>query len=345
MRPSTCSTASSRRRARGADYEGVPLLGFRAEVLVRRGELTRAELDARAGLELAGEGWHTGGTAIASGLAAIQLEYGNLEEAREVLDQAGIIGPAGALPATYFVTMGVHQRGRLRLAGGDAPGAAEDLLECGRRQHDAGEPNPAYIDWRSCAALALSRLGDHGRAQELVEEELTLARKFGAPRPIALALRARAALSNAEEGLDDLRKAAGILNRSPAQLALAHVLGDLGATLLQCGQHTEALETLRDAAELAERCGATALTEKVLADLRSTGARPRRTARTGTDALTPAQRRVADLASQGLPNRDIAGQLHVTGRTVEFHLSATYRKLGIRTRAELEAALTSTSRG
>lgn len=332
-------------RARGADFEVMPLLGFRAEVLVRRGELARAELDARAGLELAGEGWNTGGTAIASALAAILLEYGNLEEAREVLDQAGIAGPAGALPATYFVAKGVHIRGQVRLAAGEPQGAAEDLLECGRRLHDAGEPNPAYIDWRSCAALALARLGDHDRARQLVEEELTLARKFGAPRPIALALRARAALSKAEEGLDDLRKAAGILNRSPAQLALAHVLGDLGVTLLQCRQQTEALETLRDAAELAERCGATALTEKVLADLRSTGARPRRTARTGTEALTPAQRRVADLASQGLPNREIAGRLHVTPRTVEYHLSATYRKLGIRARAELEAALTSTSRG
>ncbi|MGH2763766.1 MAG: helix-turn-helix domain-containing protein, partial [Thermoleophilaceae bacterium] len=56
-------------------------------------------------------------------------------------------------------------------------------------------------------------------------------------------------------------------------------------------------------------------------------------------ALTPAERRVVDLASKGLANREVAQQLFVTSRTVEMHLSAAYAKLGISSRTELADAL------
>ncbi len=61
--------------------------------------------------------------------------------------------------------------------------------------------------------------------------------------------------------------------------------------------------------------------------------------RTGVDALTPSERRVSELAASGLANAEIAQALFVTVRTVEMHLSAAYRKLGIASRAALPAAL------
>jgi DNA-binding NarL/FixJ family response regulator len=69
------------------------------------------------------------------------------------------------------------------------------------------------------------------------------------------------------------------------------------------------------------------------------GGRPRRRALRGPDALTASERRVAGLAARGLSNREIAGELVVTVRTVEFHLSRAYDKLGIGSRAELGQAL------
>jgi DNA-binding CsgD family transcriptional regulator len=69
------------------------------------------------------------------------------------------------------------------------------------------------------------------------------------------------------------------------------------------------------------------------------GGRPRRSARSGVDALTPAELRVARMAATGSSNREVAEALFVTVKAVEWHLRNTYRKLGIGGRGELAAAL------
>jgi DNA-binding NarL/FixJ family response regulator len=74
-------------------------------------------------------------------------------------------------------------------------------------------------------------------------------------------------------------------------------------------------------------------------ELHAAGARPRRSALSGPDALTPAEHRVATLAAQGLANRAIAERLYITRRTVETHLTHAFQKLDIATRADLPAAL------
>jgi DNA-binding CsgD family transcriptional regulator len=85
--------------------------------------------------------------------------------------------------------------------------------------------------------------------------------------------------------------------------------------------------------------GAVPLAEAARAELRATGARPRRAAFTGVDALTPAERRVAQLAAEGLTNTQIAQSLFVTTKTVQTHLARVYRKLDIASRRQLPAAL------
>jgi len=119
-----------------------------------------------------------------------------------------------------------------------------------------------------------------------------------------------------------------VLSASEARLDHAHALAELGDR-----------ESLRAALELAERSGATALATRARDALIQTGARPRRAALTGAAALTAAQERVARLAAGGLGNRDIAELLFVTEKTVEGHLGAAYRKLGIASRSQLSDAL------
>jgi DNA-binding CsgD family transcriptional regulator len=126
---------------------------------------------------------------------------------------------------------------------------------------------------------------------------------------------------------------------SPARLEHAKSLAALGAALRLDRQPTAARAPLRDAVELAERCGAAGLAEHARAELAAAGGRPRRWAVTGSAALTPSERRVADLAAAGLTNRRIAQRLGVTPKTVEVHLSSAYRKLGVTSRRQLAAAL------
>ena len=91
--------------------------------------------------------------------------------------------------------------------------------------------------------------------------------------------------------------------------------------------------------ELARRIGARSVVTTAAAELEATGARRPNLRTSGADALTPSERRVARMAAGGQSNREIAQALFVTRKTVEVHLTSTYRKLGITSRAELSARL------
>jgi DNA-binding CsgD family transcriptional regulator len=130
-----------------------------------------------------------------------------------------------------------------------------------------------------------------------------------------------------------------VLEDSPARVERARVLADLGAALRRDGQRRAAREHLRQASELAERCGAHALVAFAEEELAASGARLQRMPLSGVAALTPAERRVATLAATGLTNPQIAQRLFLSVKTVEMHLGRTYRKLDLQGRGELEAAL------
>jgi DNA-binding NarL/FixJ family response regulator len=192
---------------------------------------------------------------------------------------------------------------------------------------------------RSGAALALLRLGERERAWQLAEAELADVRVFGAPRALGVALRVAGLARGGAEGLPQLRESVSVLLDSPALLERAHSLGALGAALRRAGERAAARDPLAQALELAARCGARPLAARVRDELRATGARPRREWRTGVEALTPSELRVARLAAEGRSNREIAHELYVTLKTVEGHLARAYDKLGIEGRSELRRGL------
>jgi DNA-binding CsgD family transcriptional regulator len=313
----------------------------RAQTFVLRGDLTEAEGEGREAFA-ALEAWATTARAsvyLAAYLAEALMEQGKLDEAAAALDRSGF---GEALPDDARLLIVPNIRARLRVLNGDLAGGLEDTLAAGRRYEALGGRNPAFLAWRSQAALSLLQLGEQDEARRLVAEELELARTWGAPRSLGAALRAAGLAEGGERGLALLEEAVEVLTNSPAKLEHAKARTELGAALRRANRRSEAREQLRRAVELATICGATPLAERADTELRATGARPRRIALSGVESLTPSERRVAQMAAEGPTNREIAQALFVTPKTVEIHLSSVYRKLKISSRSQLRAALAQT---
>jgi DNA-binding CsgD family transcriptional regulator len=221
----------------------------------------------------------------------------------------------------------------------DPAAALRDALAAGRTVRAWGAANPSMVGWRGLAALAHSHLAHPHEALRLAREEVKLADRFGAPRALGIALRTRGLVRGGGEGLADLRRAVVVLEQSGAHLEHARALAELGAALRRAGQRAQAREPLRLAVDIASRCGAGRVAERARAELRVTGARPRRLLLSGVEALTAREREVAQLAANGLSNPQIAQALFVTRGTVEKHLESVYRKLTIASREQLVAAL------
>jgi len=309
-------------RTRGSLLSHLVDIGWGAVLAARLGDLPRAISDAQTALGLArniGARWVE--IWLVACLTDALREQGQLDSASALIEAV----PIEAMIGTSAALHGQLARGRLRLVRGDRQGAIADLRAIG--EHVIVN-NPNFVPWRSALALALPP-EDRDEARELVAEELQRARELGQARGIGVALRASARLSGSEEALFSLTEAIGVLRESPAQLELAYALADYGSALRRAGSRAAAREPLREALLLAQRCAADVLAQTIQEELRASGAHPRRQALAGPDALTPSERRVAELASAGLANREIAQALFVTTKTVGTHLAHIYQKLDL----------------
>jgi DNA-binding CsgD family transcriptional regulator len=329
--------ALARAVATGASPAFVSASGQRALLNARRGRLIEAVADARAALDVArSHGQTLWQTHTLTMLTEALLARGQASEAAAELEQSlqSREPPSGNQGALLL-----EARGRIRLELTDTEAALDDLLEAGRRLDAWGLHNPAVTAWRSNAALALATLGKRDRAVTLAEEELGLTRRWGSPRALGMALRAQALVCNDEQTIPLLHESRATLARSQAPVEHARTLTELGAALRRRNQRKEAREHLRAALDIAHATGALSLRQRAHTELTATGARPRLPLRTGVDALTPSERRIAQMAADGRANTSIAQDLFVTTKTVEMHLTSAYRKLGIISRDQIAAAM------
>ena len=162
---------------------------------------------------------------------------------------------------------------------------------------------------------------------------------------MGVALRARALIEEGPAALELLAEAVAALAGSQSRLEHARALVDHGAALRRSGARREGRSALREGLDEARRCGALALAARAHAELEASGLRPRKMLVGGVEALTPSERRVAELAAGGMANAEIAQSLFVTVKTVETHLGRTYRKLDIPGRGALAAALAQPPQG
>ena len=320
-------------RARGSVVGFASGMAHHAFVHARRGDLADAEADLRAALAVIRE--HELMFAL-----AVTLWYAvdAIVERPSLADVAALaqgLQLSEGIDATMTGAWLLELRGRLRLELRDIPGAIEDLRSAGRAMEALEHRNPTYCAYQSALALALA--GDaHEEAIELARSELADARRVGLPRGLGVTLRTVGVL---EGDQDVLREAVAVLEHSQARLEHARALIELGAALRRGNQRAAARDELRAGLDLATRCGADRLAERARDELAASGARERRRALSGAAALTPSERRVANLAGAGMSSPEIAQSLFVTVNTIETHLRHVYAKLGINRRAQLAEAL------
>jgi DNA-binding CsgD family transcriptional regulator len=315
----------------------ISALLLRARMRILAGRLPEAEADAREAVQLSA----LLGTPLERRLAMASLlwaltEVGRLDAADRLLEDTGLGGAVSL--ATLQEVIFLAQRARLRLAQHRVGEALADMDAAdrwmSRRGISRSIPYAAYL-LRPEFLLAAGRT-----------EEATAAAREGLANlpklpPVyrGLVLRSSGVVVGGDEGIDLLRAACDGLEASPMPVERARALLGLGAALRRARHRADAREPLARAMELAHSCGAQPLVEAAREELVATGARPRRLVRSGIDALTPSELRVAKLAAEGMSNPQIAQQLFVTRRTVETHVAAILRKLDLKGREGIAAAL------
>jgi DNA-binding CsgD family transcriptional regulator len=187
------------------------------------------------------------------------------------------------------------------------------------------------------AIEAFVATGELERATRLTDALANWGRRFDRPWALATSGRCRALLHAAAGDLDSAVAAAGQALVEHARLPMPFELGRTllvhGALLRRRGERRTGRETLQRALTIFEKVGAPLWAERTVAEIARIGVRR------APEALTEGEERVAEMAAQGLTNPAIAARLFMSRRTVEANLARAYRKLGIRSRAELGATM------
>jgi DNA-binding CsgD family transcriptional regulator len=323
-------------RERGSPLALATARFCRSWPLLRLGRVEQSIADLEAAIAARADGWERHiGTACwlwAHGL----IERGDLDGAERAL----AIMAAPELRESVDHPILLEGRASLRLLRGESELALADFLESGRRLEETfSVRSPVVAPWRAGAAVAAHRLGDRAQAQALAEAGLAIARESGAPGLLGSALRIKGLVIGGKRGLVLLEEAADVFEPVTPRLEQVRTLVDLGAALRHAGRRGVAREPLWKASAIARRGGASVLADRARLELAALGARPRRESLGGRESLTPSESRVANLAAEGLTNRQIAETLFVTVKAVEWHLHHVYQKLGIDSRRQLPDAL------
>jgi DNA-binding CsgD family transcriptional regulator/tetratricopeptide (TPR) repeat protein len=311
--------------------------GVRAFAHLIDGDLREAQADSEIAVDVLRRFGLVSPIAFWSAIAMrVLLRRGERVAAERLLDElwAGRERVAGCPGAVLLST-----RGELRAAAGRHAEARNDFLAAAERITWLPFANPEAFPWRIGLARCEAALGNDDDAQRIAAEAVGLAREAGGVRGIGITLREQGVVTGGTEGLDLLSEAAEVLGGTRARLQHAEALLEHGAALRRANFRKEAREPLREALELAHRCGAVPLEERARAELAATGARPRKAVFTGVESLTPSELRVARMAAEGMTNREIAQSLTVTAKTVETHLRHVYQKLDVAKRTELSGVL------
>ena len=350
----TYSRLLTRSEEQGDESAPSHLLGRRSVVRMLMGDLQEAERLAIEAVELSSQTGQLPTQAAALGrLALIVARQGELERATALAEQSlGLAAPLALdvsrpIPASW--TRRPHARGgesalwalghvalcreRFDEAAGILASLSDPLIECGVRE-------PGDLRWLSDEIEALVLAGRIAEARARTELLVGMATVVERPPVMAAARAAQGALEAGEGRLDralaHLEEAAVHAQGSPLPFERARVQLSLGRVLRRSARKRDARVALELAIETFDRIGARHWVRVTQDELGRIGGRT-----SAGSELTITERRVVELVTRGLSNKEVAAALFVTPKAVEASLSRIYLKRNVRSRAELAASVAS----
>ena len=269
--------------------------------------------------------------------ALVDAHLGRVAETRAATDEGLPLALAVGVVPAHLEMLAI--RGFLEHSLGEAREAHRFLGPLPRAVAEAGFGEPALFRFHGDAIETLLALGEHDAATALLAELEEQARATGGVWALTIASRCRALLS-AAAGDGDAAYAS--LDRALELHEQLQEPFERGRTLLVRGtlqrrnrKKRPARESLTQALAVFDELGARLWSERARAELRRIGGRAPAT----PGVLTPTEERVAALVAAGRTYREVADALFISPKTVQWNLSKIYRKLGVRSRAELAAKL------
>jgi DNA-binding CsgD family transcriptional regulator/tetratricopeptide (TPR) repeat protein len=307
------------------------------EALERQGPWDEATRHARAAAELvdlSGSDWYRGRAEATLGMVA--AAHGDLDGARQ--HQRTTAAAARTIGSPWTKTADARLTALISTLEGDHVAAVATLLP------QASDPHPSNVNvlfaswWPPLidALIGANRLDD--AAEHLARFEERLAAVDG-PATASLGRRGRLAFARGDLGAADQLLGASFATEAVNDPVLdtAVLRREHGRVLLALGRRDDAAATLRAAHDTFAALGAEPFRLEVAVDLGAVGAPAEPRARRSPLDCTERERDVVALARRGLTNREIAGELYVSEKAIEYHLRNVYGKVGVRSRRELFA--------
>ncbi|MFI7538627.1 ATP-binding protein [Streptosporangium sp. NPDC049376] len=290
------------------------------------GQLARSQAVSEEGLELAREAGYANTVAAHLANLAVLAALRGEEEACERQAREAL---AIAVPHRVGLRIGVaaYARALLDLCLGRYASAHDRFTAIASAGPGGGHPT---VVWRTTPDRleAAVGAGDEAGARAALEAYERWSANAATPESRALLARCRGLACSSEDAFLEALK----LHTNPFEAARTSLL--LGERLRRAQRPGEARAHLRTAWETFERAGARPWARRAQEELRAAGESHAAPASL-LDALTPQELRIAGLVADGLSSKQIAAQLFLSPRTVEYHLYKIYPKLGIGSRTDL----------
>ncbi|MEV6905836.1 helix-turn-helix transcriptional regulator [Amycolatopsis sp. NPDC051071] len=252
---------------------------------------------------------------------------GRTGQALDVLAEQGFAGPVPpGIPGRADL---LAARGAVAVAVGRPLDGIAEYSACGAELDRVNITNPAVVPWRPQAALAAISVRQNETAKNLAQTELARARRWGAPSAVGRALYVVAAIDGGRRADSWADEAISLLELAHAWVELPCALTIHGTILRDRNDLGGSRKQLNRAIAIARECGNSYWEAQARAALELV-VEPQKLSRQEVEVLK--------LATVGYRNTEIAKRLSLARRTVEFHLSSIYRKLGVSSRRELPSS-------